>query len=255
MSLLSSLFRKKQMTTSRAFNIAVLNRTSDDTIMSDARAHQIMLALQKAANGPFYKWWRIDANLRFVERGNLKDWRGAWNVVLLDTSDEAGALGYHDLTPEGKPLSKCFIKTDLQYGSEPSVTISHELWEMMVDPYINQFDYDSNRRVFVAHESADAVEADELAFEVDGVKVSDFVLPRFFDPTAGHDNTVQFSYQNAVQQPFELAHGGYEILYIPGKGFTQNVAKDQTEQIDVPKVGSRRERRMRGHSNWTRSKE
>jgi hypothetical protein len=240
------------MTTSRAFNIAVLNRTGDDTIMSDARALQITQALQKAVNGPFYRWWRIDANIRFIERANTKDWKGAWNVVLLDTSDEAGALGYHDLTPEGKPLSKCFIKTDLQYGSEPSVTVSHELWEMLVDPYISLFDFDSNRRVFVAHESADAVEADDLAFEVDGVKVSDFVLPRFFDPTA-RNSGIQFSYQHAVNQPFELAHGGYEILYIPGKGFTQNVAKEKPEQIDVPKVGSRRERRIRGHSNWTRS--
>ena len=31
--------------------------------------------------------------------------------MFLDNSDQAGALAYHDLTNEGLPLSKVFVKT------------------------------------------------------------------------------------------------------------------------------------------------
>jgi len=39
-----------------------------------------------------------------------------WWVVVLDNSDQAGALGYHDLTSAGLPISKVFAGTDKQYG-------------------------------------------------------------------------------------------------------------------------------------------
>ena len=32
-------------------------------------------------------------------------------MVFLDNSDQAGALAYHDLTDEGWPISKVFVKT------------------------------------------------------------------------------------------------------------------------------------------------
>ena len=38
-------------------------------------------------------------------------------MLVLDTSDQAGALGYHDVTPQGLPLGKVFAKT----GTLPGV--------------------------------------------------------------------------------------------------------------------------------------
>ena len=39
--------------------------------------------------------------------------KDAWAMVFLDDADEPGALAYHDLTPDGLPLSKVFVKTTL----------------------------------------------------------------------------------------------------------------------------------------------
>src|SRR5215470_14446374 len=39
--------------------------------------------------------------------------QGAWALVFLDDADEANALAYHDLTPEGLPQSKVFVRTTL----------------------------------------------------------------------------------------------------------------------------------------------
>ena len=57
--------------------------------------------------------------------------------MFLDSVDVQGALGYHDLTPDGLPLSKVFVKTTLNGGQKVSVTACHELAEMLVEPAIN----------------------------------------------------------------------------------------------------------------------
>jgi hypothetical protein len=45
-------------------------------------------------------------------------------------------LGYHDFSANSQPLGKVFAKADFDSGSSVSVTISHELLEMLGDPYI-----------------------------------------------------------------------------------------------------------------------
>lgn len=236
-----------------AHNVAVLNRSS---VLSDADAAKIVMALQSQATRDFAKVWGIDARLNFVPTTSTTGWQGKWNLVLLDTSDEANALGYHDVTPEGLPLGKVFAKTDQQYGALVSVTASHELLEMLLDPFISLCAEDTRRRAFAAYEACDAVEADELAYDIDGVKVSDFVTPAYFDPTAAGRKGAVFSYKRNVHGPFALAPGGYESLYVPGHGWTQITARaDGTRSSDRPKVGSRRERRRAGHEEWQHSAE
>src|SRR6266446_4233978 len=56
--------------------------------------------------------------------------KGAWAVVFLDNADQPGALAYHDLTPDGMPQSKVFVKTTLDNHDLVSVSASHELVEM-----------------------------------------------------------------------------------------------------------------------------
>ena len=62
---------------------------------------------------------------------------GHWAIVFLDDADQPGALAYHDLTPDGLPQSKVFVRTTLKNGDLVSVSASHELVEMLVDPAIN----------------------------------------------------------------------------------------------------------------------
>ena len=60
--------------------------------------------------------------------------KNAWAMVFLDNADQAGALAYHDLTPDGLPVSKVFVKTTLDNHDKVSVSASHELVEMLADP-------------------------------------------------------------------------------------------------------------------------
>lgn len=84
----------------------------------------------------------------------------AWVVELLDESDQPGALGYHEgqarvskqglsgthsergvaLHPDSGEevvVSKVFVKTSREDGAPVTEVATHELFEMAVDPYVN----------------------------------------------------------------------------------------------------------------------
>src|SRR4051812_26864945 len=140
--------------------------------------------------------------------------KGAWAMVFLDTADAPGALAYHDLTPDGLPESKVFVKTTLDDNELVSVSASHELVEMLVDPATNLMTTGPDPKTMYAYESADPVEA--LAFDVLGMQMSDFIYPSYFE-TFHKPGSVKFDHLNKVKKPFQILAGGYQIVYKNGK--------------------------------------
>lgn len=139
---------------------------------------------------------------------------GAWAMVFLDDADQANALAYHDLTPDGLPISKVFVRTTLKDNQLVSVSASHELVEMLVDPAINMMTTGPDRKTMYAYESADPVE--ELNFQVNGIAMSDFVYPSYFE-VFHKPGSVQFDHLNKVNKPFQILSGGYQIIFKNGK--------------------------------------
>ena len=140
--------------------------------------------------------------------------KGAWAIVFLDNADQPGALAYHDLTPEGLPESKVFVKTTLDNGELVSVSASHELVEMLVDPATNLMTTGPDGKLVYGYESADPVEA--LTFEVDGIPMSNFVYPAYFE-TFHKPGSVKFDHMGKVTRPFEVLKDGYQIILNNGK--------------------------------------
>jgi hypothetical protein len=186
-------------------NVAIVNQS---TACTDEEVASITAALQKQVDDDVRSTWGYAAHLVPVPKGG-KPPANAWVLAILDDSDQAGALGYHDLTPNGlQPVGKVFAATDKRYGAEVSVTASHELLEMLGDADINESALDPKTGRLYAKELSDAVEADALGYEIDGVLVSDFVLPDYFSPQfAGKGKLLSF--KGHVTEPFSLAKGGY----------------------------------------------
>jgi hypothetical protein len=238
--------------------VAVLNRS---TVVEDGEVETIVKALQVQVDRDFEPAWGVGAQLDFLPKGEMTGWQGKWNLVVLDTSDEANALGYHDMTPEGLPLGKCFAKSDQIAGSALSVTMSHELLEMLADPSINLTALDQSDAThgrLYAYESCDACEADQYAYEIDSIPVSDFVFPTWFDPTARDRGETKFDQQGQIKQPFELLPGGYIGMMdlTSPQGWQQITAEGEPDDdpLQRPRVGSRRERRRTPLSAWKSSK-
>jgi len=181
--------------------------------------------------------WGTPAKL-VKSTGFLKD---AWAVAFLDDADQPGALAYHDLTPDGLPLSKVFVRTTLAQGDLVSVSASHELVEMLVDPAINIMTTGPDPKTMYAYESADPVE--ELHFDVNGLAMSDFVFPSYFEAFR-KPRSVRFDHLDKVTKPFEILSGGYQIVFKHGR-WTQVFASASKE-----KRFAREDRR--GHRSETR---
>jgi len=235
--------------------VALVNAS---TVLKDNDISKAIPALQTQVHRDFAPAWGIDADLVLVPKGSTPP-AGAWWLVILDNSDVAGALGYHDLTSEGLPLGKVFAETDRENGLQWTVTASHELLEMLADPDINLAAYvdqpNGGMRLY-AYEVCDACEADELGYKIDTTVVSDFVYPAWFESfrTAG---STQFDQQKRITNPFQLLPGGYiGIFDCPsGNGWTQITGDKKAHRYSMrPPVGSRRERRRTSREQWLRSR-
>lgn len=171
--------------------------------------------------------------------------KGAWAMVFLDNADQPGALAYHDLTPDFLPVSKVFVKTTLDDEQLVSVSASHELVEMLVDPAINMMTTGPNAKVTYAYESADPVE--EESFPVNGIQMSDFVYPSYFE-VFRKPNTVQFDEMKKVTKPFQILKGGYQIILKNGKETQIFGSKAKEKRFkEEDRRGHRSETRRLGH--------
>src|SRR5262249_4076161 len=101
------------------------------TVVKDAELQSWMPALQSYASVVADRWGLKRPTLVYGPPPSPN----TCQVILFDTSDQAGALGYHDYTPGGQPISKIFAKDDIKYGYSITVTLTHEIAEMIVDPW------------------------------------------------------------------------------------------------------------------------
>ncbi|HTW28394.1 MAG TPA: hypothetical protein VME92_14795 [Acetobacteraceae bacterium] len=224
-------------------SIACVNRSS---VALGVDWAPLVAALDAYANTVFAPVWGTPAKLIDAGTGpNIPS--GCWGMVFLDDADQPGALGYHDLTPEGLPLSKIFVRTTLADGDKVSVTASHELAEMLVDPGIQMGAVGPDGQTWYAYETADAVERDEL--EVNGIAMSDFVYPAWFEGFRAPGST-RFDHLGLLHAAFELRQGGYIGVFRNGN-WTQQFGSDaarQRFQLHKHPRAHARARVMRHHS-------
>lgn len=246
--------------------IAVIN---ESTVVSDHEVDQFAAAAEEQALRDFTPIWGCPPlRLVFCPKGEAIP-TGVWQLVAFDNSDQAGALGYHDVTADGYPIGKFFPGTCQQYNTSWTVDGTHELLEMLGDPQCSTVVNvtANNGQVWqAAFEACDACEDDSMGYEIDGVLVTDFVYPSWFDnrpnPSGvtgldfkGHLST---SLADAFKQGNPVASlgvGGYIGLLPPGGQWQQLVHPDSAQNFEVvsQREGSRRARRLRGYDSWVTS--
>lgn len=186
-----------------------------------------MAALQHQANYHFRPFWDAACKLLWLPKGQRPP-GGAWQLGVFDDSDAPGALGYHDFTPSGQPVLKVFAGEDAKYGLSWTVTASHEVLEALADPDCQRaIQVDATK--FYALEVGDPVEDDRFAYELGGVKLSNFVLPAWFHPGV---KAMRYDHLGLCKAPLELLDGGYQSIFVSGKGWTQ-VSRFKGKTVDV----------------------
>lgn len=138
-----------------------------------------------------------------------------WSVILQKGIDQEGALGYHS-DNHNQP----FAVVDVTRG-EWTVTASHEVLEMIGDPFGNAMHsgpapagWHGPARVKYLREACDPCEA--FSYEIGGVAVSDFLtLDWYGSRDIGRHG---FSFLGKLTKPTEVAEGGYVSFVDPGTG-------------------------------------
>jgi hypothetical protein len=199
----------------------------------------LIAAMQKFVDEHLVPVWGTPAKL-ITSTGFLK---GAWAMVFLDTTRDGSMEGYHDMTPDGLPMAKVFVKNILDQKDRVSVAASHELAEMLVDPDANLYSIGPKKNHLYDYEVADPVE--ELFFEVDGIAMTNFVYPAYFE-TFHKKGSARFDHMGTLDRPFALHEGGYQSYFVDGKEKTEWGSKAKKDRF-------KREDR-RGHRSSFRHK-
>ncbi len=164
-------------------------------------------ALQKQASRDPIQFWDVKAVVASFPK--LEDVPiGFWPIILEDDIKEPGAKGVHK-DENGQPFALVTASDRLE---DWSLTTSHEMIEMLIDPSGNRLVAgDSPKadqgRVEILVEACDPSEAPDFAYTVNGILVSDFYSPRYFDPVAVPG--VRYSFTGAVEKPRQVLRGGY----------------------------------------------
>lgn len=170
---------------------------------------KLTIALQACYDAYFLPVWGYPVTLYNTTTPAPTDWQ----FLYIDTADQAGALGYHDLTKNGQPVSKVFVKTTIDDGQLVSVTACHELFEMAIDPMANLW-ADAPDGKSYAYEMCDPVEDD--TFLVNDIPMSNFLHPSWFEPFK-HPTGTKFDHLGKLTKPFSLDKNGYMIVRVEGR--------------------------------------
>jgi hypothetical protein len=181
--------------------IALVSQTNQLTVGKLALAGA---AVQKQVSRDFGPIWEIQATVDTFEKlGDVPI--GYWSVVVRDDIG-FNAAGIHLNKSNGQPFAL------VQFSSNWALTISHEILEMLADPYGDRITAaDSVKpgqgRVEYLVEVCDPSEGAKFGYTVNGVLLSDFYTPRFFDPVPAAG--VRYSFTGALTKPLEVLDGGY----------------------------------------------
>jgi hypothetical protein len=192
----------------------MLNRNlalvADTKKITPSQLTKVAAALQKQATRDFGPLWDIQANVSGFAR--LQDVpTDYWPVIVRDDIKTPGAAGVHE-DKNRQPFAL------VQFSDAWSLAASHETLEMLADPFGNRLvagksPKRAQGRVNFLVEVCDPSEDQQFAYTVNGVTVSDFYTPHFFDPVA--ESSVRYSYTGAVKGPRTILQGGYLSWGVP----------------------------------------
>lgn len=206
--------------------VSVVNRSP---LVNDRELPHVVAAIQRQVSCHLAPVWNVQARLHAVKTGEPVP-TGSWPIVLQDELDVPGALGYHvdEVTPSGVVGIKICLDDRVSWSS----CLSHETLELLVDPWATLAYEDGGK--FWALEVCDPCET--TPYKIDGVEVSNFVLPSWFRWGA----TGPYDHLGVLASPLSLEQGGY-AMYRDGSGGWQQVNAELVRAAkQVPRPGSRR---------------
>jgi hypothetical protein len=177
-------------------------------IVKASTLSKVSAALQKQVVRDLAPIWGVKATVdSFASLDDVP--LGYWPIVVV--RDVPDAAGLHT-DKDGQPIA--FV----ELGDTWSLSASHECLEMLVDPFGNRLvagrsPVKRQGRVEFLVEVCDPCEDATFAYTSNGVLVSDFYTPHYFDPMTAPN--VRYSFTGALTMPRQVLQGGYLSWHDP----------------------------------------
>lgn len=181
---------------------------ADGVNINSSDMTQVASALSKQVQRDFEPIWDVDATVDgFIKLEDVPT--DYWPILVM--RNVQGAAGYHE-DKNGQPFAV------VEFGDQWSITASHECLEMLADPFGQRL-VEGNLldqaiqlglppgRVRYLVEVCDPSESAQFSYQVNGIQVSDFYTPNFFDPMKA--TGVRYSFTGAIDGPRKVLDGGY----------------------------------------------
>jgi hypothetical protein len=173
-------------------------------------------------------------------------------MYLVDEASLPGALGFHDLNTRDVPVGFVFVLDPNDW----TVTLSHEVLELILDPTVNIFvpgpdPRNASNLVLHTYEACDAVE--RISYNIDGIGVSNFLTPSYF--TVGDAPGAQNDFLGAGVSSFgatpnshiaffDLSTGTFETVFGQQTPLRAAAARKLPTLVDHPKAKRPPEERL-----------
>src|SRR5258708_26023096 len=246
--------------------ISVVNHTNGQKQVPDDVLQKVIRAINRQIAEDFAPAWGMSATLRLegprTKRANEKspsDLRGDAILYLLTSIKDAdGTLGFHDLNAKGIPFGFVYTEISEKLKEPWTRTFSHEAMELIADPEANLLvmgPHPKQRRmVFHWFEMCDAVQTQH--YEIDGVELSNFVLPLYFTGTRKIDEkSARNNFLGTPLPSFRITPGGYTPFYDPKTHKQPTVFgpdEEEGKRRSAAKARGRKTRRAARYSSFAR---
>ena len=159
------------------------------------------------------QFWNVQATVLYLPHAS-KVPAGVWPVQLV-THLPPGEGGFH-FDKHNQPFAKVIASPD---DDSWTIDASHETIEMLIDPSGNRMQssvaieivgdgvQDGTGQFNYLVEGCDPCEANNYGYTVNGVVVSDFLTPHFYDPIVTQGT--RYSFTGALTKPRQILPGGY----------------------------------------------
>jgi len=173
----------------------------DPSVLPVEEVTRVSAAIQKQVLRDFAPIWNVQATVDFF--ATLDDVPvGSWPLIVVDSAPGPGT----HIDRNGQPVAY------VEHGLTWSLTASHEALEMLADPtgtrlVAGDAPTATSDRVEFLVEVCDPCQDAANAYAVNGVLVSDFYTPAYFEPlfTSGS----KYSFCGTLREPRDVLSGGY----------------------------------------------
>ncbi len=157
-------------------------------------------------------------------------------IFIVDATEHNHG-GLHTITSNGRAWAKVLATRDWRLGA------SHECIELLIDPtgertmpgrwirFMEGVWGDGSDRVSYLVEACDPMEDPAHSYAIDGVVVSDFYTPAYFDDAARPG--VAYSFNGSLKAPRTILQNGYLSWKDAAGHFHQIQVFDGPKQIDI----------------------